>query len=76
MSIVVLTCPSGQQISWMAARAINNRFVRLYDPSYPEKSSEISKSAKSFFPTPEQVSKTDLVALKSVGLSGRKAEYG
>ena len=27
---------SGQQISWKAARSINHKFKRLYDPSLPE----------------------------------------
>lgn len=27
---------SGQQISWMAARSITHRFIRLYNPSIPE----------------------------------------
>jgi hypothetical protein len=27
----------GQQISWLAARSINHKFVRMYDPSLPEK---------------------------------------
>lgn len=27
----------GQQISWLAARAITHKFIRLFDPSLPEK---------------------------------------
>lgn len=27
---------SGQQISWLAARAINHKFIRIYDQSIPE----------------------------------------
>jgi hypothetical protein len=27
----------GQQISWLAARSITHRFIRLFDPSLPEK---------------------------------------
>ncbi|KAG0700712.1 DNA glycosylase [Suillus ampliporus] len=67
----------GQQISWLAARSINHRFIRLYDPSLPEKSTDYSasKSPTSFFPTPYQVANTDIVTLKSGGLSTRKAEY-
>ncbi|KAG1735118.1 DNA glycosylase [Suillus paluster] len=67
----------GQQISWLAARSINHRFVRLYDPSLPEKPADYSasKSPTSFFPAPYQVANTDIVTLKSAGLSTRKAEY-
>ncbi|KAG2750324.1 DNA glycosylase [Suillus brevipes Sb2] len=67
----------GQQISWLAARSIIHRFTRLYDPSLPEKAADYSasKSPTSFFPTPYQVANTDIVTLKSAGLSTRKAEY-
>lgn len=66
-----------QQISWLAARSITHRFTRLYDPSLPEKVADYSasKSPTSFFPTPYQVANTDIVTLKSAGLSTRKAEY-
>ncbi|OJA09180.1 hypothetical protein AZE42_00677 [Rhizopogon vesiculosus] len=66
-----------QQISWLAARSINHKFIRLYDPSLPEKVADHSpsKSQKDFFPTPYQVANTDVVTLKSAGLSTRKAEY-
>ncbi|KAH7914124.1 DNA glycosylase [Hygrophoropsis aurantiaca] len=66
----------GQQISWLAARSINHRFIRLYDPSLPEKPDHsIPKSATSFFPTPRQVANTDIPTLRTAGLSQRKAEY-
>ncbi|KAJ8596603.1 DNA glycosylase [Rhizopogon salebrosus TDB-379] len=67
----------GQQISWLAARSINHKFIRLYDPSLPEKVADYiaSKSPTSFFPTPYQVANTDIMTLKSAGLSTRKAEY-
>ncbi|KAG2150848.1 DNA glycosylase [Suillus clintonianus] len=67
----------GQQISWLAARSIIHRFTRMYDPSLPEKPADYSasKSPTSFFPTPYQVANTDIVTLKSAGLSTRKAEY-
>ncbi|KAG1771800.1 DNA glycosylase [Suillus occidentalis] len=67
----------GQQISWLAARSIIHRFTRLYNPSLPEKAADYSasKSPTSFFPTPYQVANTDIVTLKSAGLSTRKAEY-
>ncbi|KAG1896656.1 DNA glycosylase [Suillus fuscotomentosus] len=66
-----------QQISWLAARSITHRFTRLYDPSLPEKVADYSasKSPTSFFPTPYQVANTDILTLKSAGLSTRKAEY-
>ncbi|KAF9244874.1 hypothetical protein BU15DRAFT_85727 [Melanogaster broomeanus] len=67
----------GQQISWLAARSINHKFVRLYDPSLPEKPDDYShiKSPASFFPTPYQVANTEIATLKTAGLSTRKAEY-
>ncbi|KAI6046168.1 DNA glycosylase [Pisolithus marmoratus] len=66
-----------QQISWLAARSITHKFLRLYDPSLPEKPTDFShdKSPQSFFPTPHQVANTDITILKSAGLSTRKAEY-
>ncbi|RDB16738.1 DNA-3-methyladenine glycosylase 1 [Hypsizygus marmoreus] len=73
----LVTSILGQQISWMAARSINHRFIRLYDPSIPEKHTDYEehKNPTSFFPTPQQVVETDLATLRSAGLSGRKAEY-
>ncbi|KII92390.1 hypothetical protein PLICRDRAFT_37164 [Plicaturopsis crispa FD-325 SS-3] len=67
----------GQQISWLAARSINHKFVRLFDPSLPEKPTDYAaiKSPTSFFPSPKQVAETDLATLRTAGLSGRKAEY-
>ncbi|KAL4254230.1 Alkylbase DNA Glycosylase/Transcriptional Activator [Abortiporus biennis] len=63
----------GQQISWKAARAITYRFVRLFNPALPEKSDDYKIS--DYFPTAHQVAKMDHAALKSAGLSGKKAEY-
>ncbi|WWC62131.1 uncharacterized protein I303_104722 [Kwoniella dejecticola CBS 10117] len=62
----LVTSIIGQQVSWLAARAINNRFRALYgfDPE-----------SKEGFPTAQVVSKEDVLRLKSVGLSTRKAEY-
>ncbi|WWC89177.1 uncharacterized protein L201_004095 [Kwoniella dendrophila CBS 6074] len=62
----LVTSIIGQQVSWLAARAINNRFRALYgfDPE-----------SKDGFPSPEVVEKEDVMRLKSVGLSTRKAEY-
>ncbi|KAG9220614.1 hypothetical protein CCMSSC00406_0003713 [Pleurotus cornucopiae] len=66
----------GQQISWMAARSINHRFVRLYNPTLPEKPSDVVTDTSDLFPTPDQVAKIDVSILRTAGLSGRKAEYG
>lgn len=33
----LVTSIIGQQISWIAARSVNHKFVRLYNPSLPEK---------------------------------------
>ncbi|KAJ3735681.1 DNA glycosylase [Lentinula guzmanii] len=68
----------GQQISWIAARSVNHKFVRLFNPSLPEKVTDYPERAHatSYFPTPQQVANTDLVILRTAGLSGRKAEYG
>ncbi|KAF5385910.1 hypothetical protein D9615_002511 [Tricholomella constricta] len=67
----------GQQISWLAARSVNHKFIRLYDPSLPEKPDDYDahRTPTSFFPTPEQVTKTDITTLRTAGLSQRKAEY-
>ncbi|KAL1704113.1 DNA glycosylase [Schizophyllum commune] len=67
----------GQQISWLAARSINHRFRRLYDPSLPEKPTQHSDSREpdASFPTPAQVANTAIPTLRSAGLSQRKAEY-
>ncbi|KDR75915.1 hypothetical protein GALMADRAFT_140495 [Galerina marginata CBS 339.88] len=65
----------GQQISWLAARSILHRFLRLYDPSLPEKPDDEQRKAITFFPTPGQVANTDIAVLRTAGLSGRKAEY-
>ncbi|KAF8210270.1 DNA glycosylase [Mycena galopus ATCC 62051] len=63
----------GQQISWMAARSIKHKFIRLYDPSIPEKHSDYTPSdSEAFFPTPQQVAETDIPTLRAAGLSARK----
>ncbi|KAF8629674.1 hypothetical protein AX17_005612 [Amanita inopinata Kibby_2008] len=54
----------GQQISWMAARSINERFKRLFNPPLSELPSN-----------PEQVSSVSIETLRTAGLSTRKAEY-
>lgn len=50
----------------MAARAINKRFQELF--GYTEESGG--------FPSPMEVAGEDVLRLKGVGLSLRKAEYG
>lgn len=67
----------GQQISWLAARAIEHKFLRLYFPELPEKPDEQywAKARQEVFPTAYQVAATDLAILRTAGLSGRKAEY-
>ncbi|KAL1748677.1 DNA glycosylase [Schizophyllum fasciatum] len=67
----------GQQISWLAARSINHRFRRLYDPSLPEKPAKDTDNRDPgiSFPTPAQVANTAIPTLRSAGLSQRKAEY-
>jgi hypothetical protein len=56
-----------KQVSWMAARAINNRFRGLFGYSADDEEG---------FPSPADVAQKDVLVLKSAGLSLRKAEYG
>ncbi|KAF9531614.1 DNA glycosylase [Crepidotus variabilis] len=65
----------GQQIAWQAARSVTHKFIRLYDPSLPEKPTEEERAAITFFPGAKQVAQTDHQSLRSAGLSDRKAEY-
>ncbi|KAI0341982.1 DNA glycosylase [Trametopsis cervina] len=64
----------GQQISWLAARSISHKFVRLFDPSLPEKPTDHNKTTD-FFPSASQVTTMDIPTLRTAGLSQRKAEY-
>ncbi|KAF8502181.1 DNA glycosylase [Russula emetica] len=67
---------SAQQISWMAARAILHKFLKVYFPELPDKpDDQHSTETQDKFPTAYQVATTDLATLRTVGLSGRKAEY-
>lgn len=50
----------GQQLSVKAARTINQRFVNLFDGT---------------FPSPEQILEKDIESLRAVGLSRPKASY-
>ena len=38
----------GQQISWLAARSINHKFIRLFDPSIPEKPTDYESVQHAF----------------------------
>lgn len=68
----------GQQVSWLAARAILYRFIRLFFPSLPEKPdfSLIPRDALPF-PHPIDVAKDECTEekLRSAGLSGQKVKY-
>ncbi|GJN93568.1 hypothetical protein Rhopal_006625-T1 [Rhodotorula paludigena] len=70
----------GQQVSWLAARSIQNKFCRLFFPHLPEKlppPDSATPRIESPFPTPRQVVELpDRTAqLRGAGLSGRKVEY-
>ncbi|KAF8513023.1 DNA glycosylase [Hysterangium stoloniferum] len=75
----LVTSILGQQISWLAARSITHRFIRLYHPDLPEKVAPVGSSDPKvpdhLFPSASQVAETDVLTLKSAGLSTRKAEY-
>lgn len=62
----LVTSIIGQQVSWMAARAINGRFRALFG----------YETEEAGFPGPDEVVQKKAEELKSVGLSMRKAEYG
>ena len=61
----LVTSIIGQQVSWMAARAINKRFRALF--GYKDEDG---------FPSPVEVAMGEVLVLKGAGLSTRKAEYG
>lgn len=63
----------GQQVSWLAAKSITYKFVRLFFPELPEKQQPNAPPPP--FPTPAQVIQMPYAQLRSAGLSGRKAEY-
>lgn len=62
----------GQQVSWLAARAITHKFQRSFFPDLPEK---YDATLETDFPTPKQVLGKTHAELREVGLSNRKAEY-
>lgn len=61
----LVTSIIGQQVSWMAAKAINKRFKALFGFDDEEG-----------FPGPGEVAKGEVLVFKGAGLSTRKAEYG
>ncbi|KAK4048964.1 hypothetical protein OIO90_005599 [Microbotryomycetes sp. JL221] len=71
----------GQQVSWLAARSIQHKFVRVFFPHLPEKrpppTSTAPKPEDSPFPTPAQIVNLpdQMTRLRGAGLSQRKAEY-
>ncbi|BGP57532.1 hypothetical protein JCM8202v2_005176 [Rhodotorula sphaerocarpa] len=76
----LVTSLLGQQISWLAARSITHKFVRLFYPNLPEKLPPAGSSGPKLetpFPTPHQVLELEdrFSTLRSAGLSGRKVEY-
>ncbi|KAM0791901.1 hypothetical protein ACM66B_004155 [Microbotryomycetes sp. NB124-2] len=71
----------GQQVSWLAARSIQHKFVRIFFPHLPEKrpppTTSAPKPEDTPFPTPAQIVNLpdQMSTLRSAGLSQRKAEY-
>lgn len=66
----------GQQVSWLAARAILYRFVRLFFPSLSEKPDFTLLPRDSLpFPHPIDVEECTEEQLRSAGLSGAKVKY-
>lgn len=64
----------GQQVSWLAARSITRRFVEHFCGPQDGDMDDI-RHGKGSFPTAKQVAASDVMALKGVGCSTRKAEY-
>ncbi|CAE6436090.1 unnamed protein product [Rhizoctonia solani] len=72
----LVTSILGQQISWLAAKSIRHRFLRLFDRSLPEKVSLTHEQGiKYTFPSPGRIASVNEQILRTAGLSGRKAEY-
>lgn len=65
----------GQQISWLAARSITHRFLRLFNPSLPETVPTSEEDKITYFPSPDEVASASIESLRTAGLSQRKAEY-
>lgn len=72
----LVTSILGQQISWLAAKSIRHRFLRLFDTSLPEKAPLTHEAPIQYtFPSPGRIASLDVAILKTAGLSTRKAEY-
>lgn len=72
----LVTSIIGQQVSWLAARAILHKFTRLYFPELPASSDFATLPRDSLpFPTPLQVRASTEAQLRSAGLSGQKIRY-
>ncbi|PWN33758.1 DNA glycosylase [Meira miltonrushii] len=66
----------GQQVSWLAARVIVYRFVRLFHTELPEKPDFDAIPRDSLpFPHPIDVCQSDDAFLRTAGLSGAKVKY-
>ncbi|KAK0565282.1 hypothetical protein OC861_003829 [Tilletia horrida] len=72
----LVTSILGQQISWMAARAILYKFTRIWWPELPEKPDWQTLARDQLpFPTPLQVHRTSDEAMRAAGLSFAKIKY-
>ncbi|CAO1615478.1 unnamed protein product [Parajaminaea phylloscopi] len=72
----LVTSILGQQVSWLAARAILYKFTRLYFPELPPTPDFATRPRDSLpFPTPLQVRASSEAELRSAGLSGQKVRY-
>lgn len=60
----------GQQISWLAAKAIMSKFLRIFDSSLPE-----DINTTDFFPSPLSVLQVEDKRLREAGLSMSKIAY-
>lgn len=66
----------GQQVSWLAARVIVYRFVRLFHTDLPEKPDFDTIPRDSLpFPHPIDVCQSEDAFLRTAGLSGAKVKY-
>ncbi|KAJ5355452.1 uncharacterized protein N7496_012664 [Penicillium cataractarum] len=64
----------GQQVSGAAAKSIRNKFVALFELA-GSGDGDTGSVPHSRFPTPQEVARCDIPALRTAGLSQRKAEY-
>lgn len=72
----LVTSIMGQQVSWLAARAILYKFIRLFFSDLPPTPDFTARPRESLpFPTPLQVQACSDERLKSAGLSGQKVRY-